>query len=324
LQIYHIPGTTLSVSRIAYGAMNLGGTWDHTPFGPAEISRAVKIVVTAHEQGITLFDHADIYTHGKSEAIFGEVLQQLPGLRQKILLQSKCGIRFPNEPQMGLPGRYDCSYQHIIQSVEGSLRRLRTDYLDIFLLHRPDPLLEPDEVAKAFDELQRRGWVRFFGVSNHNAAQIALLQKHVVQPLCINQVELSLLHAQLIEDGILANQAGGDYSAVAGTLDYCRREGILIQAWSPLARGRLITFGSEAESRVQQLVGLIHQMAREQETSPEAIALAWLLRHPAHIQPIVGTTNRDRLIASCWGDGITLDRAAWYRLFVIARGQALP
>ena len=168
--------------------MNLGGAWNRAPLAAAEIAKAARLVTTAYEQGINLFDHADIYTLGKSEAVFGEVLQQLPELREKIVIQSKCGIRFRDDPRPGDPGRYDFSYQHIMQSVEGTLRRLQTSYLDVLLLHRPDPLVEPEEVARAFDELQRSGKVRYFGVSNHTAGQIALLQKYCNQPLVINRL----------------------------------------------------------------------------------------------------------------------------------------
>ncbi|HYN87758.1 MAG TPA: aldo/keto reductase [Ardenticatenaceae bacterium] len=321
---YRIPNTTLEVSRIAYGCMQLGGPWDRSPYGPAETARAAKLLATAVEQGVTLFDHADIYAMGKSEAVFGEALRQSPGLRERIVIQSKCGIRFRDDPTPGDPGRYDFSYEHIVRSVEGSLRRLQTDYLDILLLHRPDPLVEPEEVARAFDELQREGKVRYFGVSNHTPGQMALLQKHLDQPLIANQVEISLLHAHLIHEGIIANQEGYAYTAAAGTLDYCRLHGILVQAWGPVAGGRLFNPPAGAEPRVYETASLIGRLAAEKGTSREAIALAWLLRHPAGIQPIVGTTRPERLAASCLADDVTLSREEWYGLFVAARGAGVP
>lgn len=324
MQTYQVPRTDLEFSRIGYGCMNLGGSWDHAPLTGAEKTRAAKVVATACEQGINLFDHADIYTLGKSETVFGEVLRQDPGLREKIVVQSKCGILFEDQPRSGDPGRYDFSHEHILRSVEGSLSRLGTDRLDILLLHRPDPLVEPEEVARAFDELHRRGWVRYFGVSNHTPAQIELLQKYVDQPLVINQIEINLLHSHVINEGIIANQPGGSYTAAAGTLDYCRSQGILIQAWSPVAAGKLIAPADQEDERVRNTAAQVRKLAQGKGTRPEAIALAWLLRHPAPIQPIIGTTNPERVVASCLADGITLSREQWYSLFVTARGAPVP
>ena len=324
MNTYPLPHTHLNVSRIAYGCMNLGGSWADTPPTAEEKSRAARLLETALEQGINFFDHADIYTRGKSETVFGEFLAGNPGLREKIILQSKCGIRFADDPVPGVPGRYDFSYTHIIRSVEGSLQRLQTNYLDILLLHRPDPLVEPVEVAQAFDELHQTGKVRHFGVSNHTAGQIALLQKYVRQPLIVNQVELNLLHSGLITEGILANQDGVPHTAALGTLDYCRLNGIMIQAWAPVAGGKLFTPEPDAVEPDQQTAALIAHLAAEKGTTREAIALAWLLRHPAGIQPIIGTTHRDRLIASCAADTVSLTREEWYALLVAARGKPVP
>jgi predicted oxidoreductase len=324
MNTYSLPHTDLRISRLAYGCMNLGGSWNHTPPVASEKQTAAHLIEIALEQGINFFDHADIYTRGKSEAVFGEVLAASPGLRGTIILQSKCGIRFADDPVPGVPGRYDFRYAHILLSVEDSLRRLQTDYLDILLLHRPDPLGEPEEVARAFDELHKSGKVRYFGVSNHTAGQIALLQKYIHQPLVANQVELNLLHAGLIAEGILANQDGTPYTAAMGTLDYCRLNGIMIQAWAPVAGGKLISPPGEADAATQRAAALIAQLAAEKSTSKEAIALAWLLRHPAKIQPIIGTTNHARLIASCAADAVTLSREEWYGLLAAARGKPVP
>jgi predicted oxidoreductase len=249
---YRVPHTDLDVSCLGHGCMNLGGSWDRTLLSSAQRSRGAHVIATAIEHGITLFDHADIYTSGKSEAVFGEGLQQLPGARDQIVIQSKCGIRLQDDPQPGAPARYDCSYHHILRAVEGSLRRLHTSHLDVLLLHRPDALVEPEEVAKAFADLQHGGKVRYFGVSNHTAAQMALLQQHLDQPLVINQVELNLLHAHLISDGMVANWAGEQYTAAAGTLDYCRMHNIMLQAWAPVAGGKLIDPPPEPEERVRK------------------------------------------------------------------------
>ena len=323
MKTYRLPHTELEISRLAYGCMNLGGRWDRKPLEAAEIAHAARLVETACELGINFFDHADIYTLGKSEQVFGEVLRQQPGLRQRIIIQSKCGIRFAGDPQPGLPGRYDFSHTHIISSVEGSLKRLGTDHLDILLLHRPDALVEPEEVGSAFNDLRNSGKVRYFGVSNHTAAQMALLQKYIDQPLVANQVELNLLHAHLIEDGVRADIPGA-YAGVGGTLDYCRLNQILIQAWAPVAGGRLFNLPAEAKENERQAAALIAQLADEKRTSREAILLGWLLRHPAGIQPVIGTTSLERLKASCLADEVTLSREEWYALLVTARGAALP
>jgi predicted oxidoreductase len=324
MKTYRIPHTDLVVSRLAYGCMGMGGSWDTSPYSAATQSKAADLVAAAHEHGINFFDHADIYTMGKSEAVFGAVVQASHGLRQKLVLQSKCGIRFANDPLPGLPARYDFSYAHIIASVEGSLQRLQTDYLDILLLHRPDPLVEPEETARAFDDLHRAGKVRYFGVSNHTPAQIELLRKFVAQPLVVNQVELNLLHAGLVRDGYLANQAANSYTGAGGTLDYCRMKEILVQAWAPVANGRLIDPPAGADANTRRAAAEIARLAAQKHTSREAIALAWLLRHPAGIQPIIGTTNLQRLQASCAADAVELSREEWYGLLVSGQGFPMP
>lgn len=318
-----IPHSDLQVSRIAYGCMHLSRAWDDNPLTAQERSRTQAMVDTALAQGINLFDHADIYARGKAERLFGEVLRQRPSLRAEIVLQSKCGIRLAGDPEPGAPARYDFSHAHIVASVEAILQRLGTDYLDILLLHRPDPLGEPEEVARAFDALHRAGKVRHFGVSNHTGAQIALLQRNVDQPLVINQVELSLLHHYLIDEGITANQAGAPHST-AGTLDYCRQHGILVQAWSPLASGRLAAPLESMDETLRATAESALRIASAHGVEMEAVLVAWLLRHPAGIQPIVGTTHPERLIASCAGDAITLSREQWYALFATARGHRVP
>jgi predicted oxidoreductase len=324
MQQYPIPHTDLTVSRLAYGCMNIGGKWDRSPLTQAEKQAAVEVVVAAYEAGITLFDHADIYTHGKSEAVFAEVWPAVPGLRDNIVLQSKCGIRFKDDPRPGDPQRYDFSYEHITASVEGSLQRLQTEYLDILLLHRPDALVEPEEVARAFAALHSSGKVRYFGLSNHTAAQIELLRRFVDQPLVINQLELSLLHSPLINEGIMANQLGASGGLAGGILDYCRLHDILVQAWSPVASGQLFNPPADAPTHIQHTAQLVAQLAAAKQTSREAIILAWLLRHPAKIQPIIGTTKAERVQRSCQADTITLSREEWYALFTAARGQSVP
>ena len=322
MKTYQIPQTDLEVSRLAYGCMKIGGSWSDEPITDSLKTAALNVVRTAYEQGINFFDHADIYTRGKSEIVFADALQQMP--RDQIVIQSKCGIRFPGQPQPDDPQRFDFSYEHIINSVEGILGRLQTEYLDILLLHRPDALVEPEEVARAFAELHQSGKVRYFGLSNHNVWQMALLQKHVEQPLVVNQLEISLLHPYLINDGILANQTANRYAGAYGILDYCRLHDISVQAWSPVAGGRLFNPPPDAPEHIRKTAALVADMAAAKNTSPEAIVLAWLLRHPSHIQPIIGTTKPERVIASCQADNISLSREEWYALFIAGRGEALP
>jgi predicted oxidoreductase len=324
VRTYRIPHSDLEVSRIAYGCMHLSRAWDDAAPTAGEISAATEVVTAAVDRGITLFDHADIYACGKSERLFGEALRRAPGLRDRIVLQSKCGIRFAGAPNADSPARYDFSREHLVRSVEGTLRRLGTGHLDLLLLHRPDPLAEPAEVASAFDELQRSGKVRHFGVSNHSASQISLLRKYVDQPLVANQIELSLLHHYPVSEGILVNLAGGAHAGVAGTLDYCREHGILVQAWAPLASGKFSAPLDSLDEPMRSAAALVQNMAREQDVSAEAILTAWLLRHPAGIQPVVGTTDPVRLTAVCAADELQLTREAWYALLTAMRGQAVP
>lgn len=326
MKTIRISNTPLEVSRIAYGCMNLGGSWGPEPVSGDTREHALRAVHTALDEGINFFDHADIYARGKSEQVFSAIFQQDPGLRDKIFVQSKCGIRFSGDPREDSPGRYDFSYSYIIDSVEGSLQRLGTDYLDLLLLHRPDPLVEPEEVARAFDDLQRSGKVLFFGVSNHTGAQIALLQEYVDQPLVVNQLELNVIHTHLIDEGIVFNQDQPDHPVRGnGTLEYCRAAEITIQAWSPLAEGYVS--GREVDNppeRILQTAEVVAQMAKEKDVSREAILIAWILRHPAKIQPIIGTTNPERIRAACQADQVELSREEWYRLFIAGRGAQLP
>lgn len=323
MKMYRLKNADLEVSSLAYGCMKLGGDWAPTPLTGRDRTKAAQLVAAAREAGINFFDHADIYAHGKSEAAFGEVLEAMPGLRDEIVLQTKCGIRFKGQPQAGDPGRYDFSHDHIVQSVEGSLRRLQTDRLDILLLHRPDALVEPEEVARAFDALHQSGKVRYFGVSNHSVGQIKLLQKHLRQPLVANQLELNLLRSELVAHGTVVNQLGSQHIAAEGLLDFCRVEGISVQAWAPVANGQLIDPAADAPAGARRAAALIAEMAAARGTTKEAVALGWLLRHPAEIQPIVGTSNVERLKASVRAAEVTLSREEWYRLLEAARGFAV-
>ena len=320
MQTYRLGASDLNVSRIGYGCMLIGGSWDETPLSDSVRQSAMKIVRTALEAGINFFDHADIYCKGKSEEVFADLWKESPHLRQQVYLQTKCGIRF------GPPlHRFDFSYEHIVASAEASLKRLQTDYLDVFMLHRPDPLVEPEEVARAFDELQQSGKVRWFGVSNHTAGQIELLQKYLDQPIVTNQVEFNLLHTHLLDAGIIYNQNNPRLTRNNDLIEYCRLHDISLQAWSPLARGRLSGRpGPDDGETVQKAAACVAEMAAEKAVAPEAIVMAWIMRHPARIQPLPGTLNPDHLLAACQADTVSLTREEWYRLFLAGRGEALP
>ncbi len=316
MKLMRIGNTPIEASRIALGCMRLSD----------DRNEAIATLRAALDQGINFFDHADIYGRGRREEMFAAIWDEVPGLRDKIVLQSKCGIRFAGEPVKHAPTRYDFSYEHIIRSVDGSLSRLKTDYLDILLLHRPDALIEPEEVAQAFDKLQQEGKVRFFGVSNHTASQIQFLQKYVDQPLIANQLQLSVVHTHLIDEGIVMNRS--DYPTLTrgeGTLEFCRMHGITIQAWSPLAGG--IVSGkplTEPDKRIEKAATVVANMAEQKCVSKEAIVIAWLLRHPANIQPVIGTMNPARIAGACQADDIELTREEWYSLFEAGRGKTLP
>lgn len=307
---------------VLYGCMGLGGSWDTSPLGASDIAEAETVIQAALEVGITAFDHADIYRRGKAEAAFGEVLSRAPGLRERIVLQTKCGIRLADGDR---PGIYDLRSNSILQRVEESLTRLRTDVIDVLLLHRPDPLADPEDVAKALMSLHEQGLVRRFGVSNMSAEQIAHLQAQLGVPLVVNQLEMSLHRRDWCEAGVLVNTPEGAASGFPlGTIEYCRANGISLQAWGPLARGRF-TGGQETPAE-HATAHLVTALAEEKGTTPETIVLWWLQRHPARIAPVIGSTKPER-IRAC-RDAVQqepgLTHEEWYQLWITARGAALP
>lgn len=279
-----------------------------------------ELVTTARDAGIDFFDHADIYgSHlHQCEERFAEAMQYTPSQRAEITIQTKAGI-VKEGPY------FDFSYERIVGQVEGSLRALRTDYIDILLLHRPDALVEPEEVARAFDELEAAGKVRAFGVSNHTPGQIDLLRSAVRQPLVANQLQLSITHAPIIAQGVAANMQGTDQSVTldgGGIVDYCRLHGITIQAWSPFQAGFFngVFLGSPEYA---ELNAVIDRLAAEYDVPPIAIATAWITRHPANMQVVLGTTTPERVSAAARGSDIPLTRAEWYELFRAA-GYRVP
>jgi predicted oxidoreductase len=316
-----------SSNPLIYGCMMIGGAFDGSPLTAEQIKKGRAAIETALECGLNFFDHADIYCFGKSETIFGEFLKENANLRDEFILQSKCGIYLRNQPEEGLPGRFDLSFEHIVEAVDGSLKRLQTGYLDILLLHRPDPLVEPEEVAQAFDLLHRTGKVRSFGVSNHSPAQIKLLSAFVDQPIVVNQIEYNPIHTVLHDAAIHANMKRPEYGNPGeGIIEYCRLHGIALQAWGSLAKGVLTgkAPGPDTEPRIRETASLIERIAKERNVSREAIVIAWILRHPGAIMPVIGTTNPDRLRACCQGAEVELSRIEWYQIYSAAMGHGVP
>lgn len=308
---------------IALGCMGLGGTWSKDPYSSEQVRQAHEVIDAALDAGINFFDHADIYTMGKAEQVFGEVLKARPELRKQMILQSKCGIVFEDDKG---PKRFDFSKDYILKSVDGILNRLKTEYLDVFLLHRPDPLMEPDEVAEAFSILNASGKVKHFGVSNQNLHQMTMLQRSMDMPLVANQIELHLMRLDFLDDIVLANNAQAkDVTFTSGTVEYCQLNNVQIQAWGSLCQGVLSGKSVfEQPLHIQQTADLVSKLAADYQTSAEAILLAFLMRHPAAIQPIIGTTNPARIKASVQAKNINLSREHWYSLYIAARGFELP
>lgn len=297
--------STLEVPVIAVGCMRINSL---------DKKEAERFVRTALEEGAYFFDHADIYGGGTCEEIFADAIHMNDDIREKIVLQSKCGIR---------KGMFDFSKEHILDSVDGILKRLKTDYLDVLLLHRPDALVEPEEVAEAFDLLESSGKVRHFGVSNQNPMQIQLLKKSVKQPIVANQLQLSITNATMISSGINVNME--NESAVnrdGSVLDFCRLNDITVQPWSPFQYGffKGVFLGNDKFPELNQK---IDEIAAKYEVSNTTIAIAWLLRHPANMQPVTGTTNIDRLKDCCKASDVKLTRQEWYEIYRAA-GNVLP
>lgn len=293
----------LQVPAVAVGCMRI------SDMSQKEVSAFID---TALENGTNFFDHADIYGGGKSETVFGNAIT--PSMRDEIIIQTKCGIR---------QGRFDFSYEHIVSSVTRSLERLKTDYIDVLLLHRPDALMEPEEVAKAFDELKSSGKVRHFGVSNHNPYQIQLLQSCLDMPLCVNQLQFSVMHTPMIQSGINVNMYNDSATnRDGGVLDFCRLNKITIQPWSPMQYGFFEGCFIDNE-KFPELNNTLAEIGDKYGVSKTAVAFAWILRHPAKMQPVTGTTNLTRLKDCITSSEITLTREEWYEIYRAA-GNVLP
>lgn len=299
--------TGLEIPVIAVGCMRIA---------EMETNRLTEHIRFCIEHNLNFFDHADIYGGGQCESRFAEAFKKTGYKREDVILQSKCAIR---------PGvMYDFTKKHILESVDGILKRLDTDYLDVLLLHRPDALMEPEEVAEAFELLEKEGKVRHFGVSNHRPYQIELLNKYVKQELCANQLQFSIPFSNMVAAGMEANMlTDGAIDRDGGILDYCRLKDITIQAWSPFQYGFFEGIFLGNNEKYPELNKALEEISQKYDTTPTAIATAWILRHPANIQMIAGTTNTERMSEIIKGSEIRLEREEWYRLY-LSSGHILP
>jgi predicted oxidoreductase len=306
--------SSLTASRLAYGCWRIAGTRDGFK-NPADADAEGRAaLIAAYEAGYTLFDGADIYGGGRAEEILGQTLREVSGMRERILITSKCGVRHAGSPNPDSPQRWDFSPEYIVPSCEQSLKRLGVETIDLYMLHRPDYLGEPHEIAGAFAQLYDAGKVRFFGVSNFRPSLVSALQAAVPFPLLVNQVEISLAQRAAFEDG---------------TLDQCLERSLTPMAWSPLGAGLLgdgakRLLPAQQGYRTDDIVKVLDEIAKARGASRTVIAFAWLLKHPSRIMPIVGTTNPDRIREAVRATEFELTREEWYRLFIAARGEPLP
>ncbi|KQN75157.1 aldo/keto reductase [Devosia sp. Leaf64] len=309
MKTFKVPHTDLTVSSVVLGLMRIAKMSD---------SEIQALFGAAMDAGVTVYDHADIYggERHRCEERFGEAITMSAADREKILIQSKVGI---------CKGYFDFSSEHILQTVDESLAALRTDYLDVLLLHRPDTLVEPEDVAAAFDKLAASGKVRHFGVSNHTPGQIEVLKTAVKQPLLFNQVQLSVTHANLFAQGVAANMNGLEQSISRdnGLLDYSRLKGMMLQAWSPFQKGFFDGVFVGDREGFPELNEALDELAEKYGVTPTGIAVAWITRHPANVQVVLGTTKPSRVAECAAGSSVPLTREEWYRLFRTA-GHTLP
>ncbi len=302
-------------SRLAYGCWRIAGAEGAPEPDNQQKKIGLNAIIAAFEAGFTLFDLADIYGAGWCEIIFGQALQEVPEMREKILIATKCGIRKPDTPAIGAPYRYDFSAEYILDSCDGSLKRMGVDHIDLYMLHRPDFLMDIQEVAKAFSKLQQSGKVSSFGVSNFTPTQVNLLQSALGSRLLVNQVEVHLLDPFTLTDG---------------TLDQCQMNRITPMAWSPLAGGRLdverFDYGADHElkAKATRLRSIMDPLAEKYRVTWAEIALAWLLKHPAKILPVIGSTQPKRIKMAATATDFEISREEWYSLLEPALGHRLP
>lgn len=306
MKMLQIKNTDLNVSNIVMGCMRISSF---------TVQEARTWIETALELSVNHFDHADIYGKGECETIFGKALKDSPSLRDKLIIQSKCGIR---------PGCFDFSKEHILNAVDGILTRLGIDSLDSLLLHRPDTLIEPEETAEALQMLFDSGKVRTFGVSNQNPMQIELLQKFCQKKLVFNQLQLSVAHTPMIDSGITVNMGVQQSIERTGSiLEYSRLHDMTVQAWSPFQygffEGNLLT----ADEKYPELTAMLDVLADKYQVTRAGIATAFITRHPANMQVIIGTTSVQHMKDACAGSDLPITREEWYGLYKAA-GNILP
>ena len=314
MQTIRLGISSLASSRLAYGCWRSAGSWNPAEVTPESQAAGRRGIIAAYEAGYTLFDNADIYCRGVCEQILGRVLREVSGLRERVLIATKCGIRFAGDPLPDSPQRYDFSGEYIVSACEQSLKRLGLETIDLYMLHRPDYLADPHEIAGAFAQLQEAGKVRCFGVSNFRPTLVTALQAACPMPLIVNQVEISLAKLDCLADG---------------TLDQCLTAQITPLAWSPLGGGLL---GDGAKSILPSLQGFqpagivnaLDDIAKARGVSRTVVALAWLLKHPSRMIPILGSTDPQRIRDATRAAELDLTREEWYRLLLAARGAPLP
>lgn len=309
--------------EIIYGCMGLGGNWNTDSLTSNDMIIAENAIEAAIESKITTFDHADIYKLGKAETIFGKILKNKSSLREKIILQSKAGICYHQGIKKS--NIYNLSKKYLLQQVDIILKRLQTDYLDIFLLHRPDPLMNAEDIADTFRILRKSGKAKNFGVSNMSLHQIKLIQRYCDEPLVANQIQLSLGYSLIIDTGVLVNRINNvDYNGVEGMLEYIQTHDFAIQAYGSLDGGRYTGNFELATKEDKKTIQLVNQLAEKYQTTTASIVLAWLLKIPGTIQPIIGTTNPERIKACSDALSFDLTRTDWYNLWIAARSQRIP
>ena len=314
MKTMRIGKSSLTGSRLGYGCWRIAGSWNPAELTAELLATGKRAVRTAYEAGYTVFDLADIYCQGRCEELFGEVLREVGGMRERVIVATKCGIRRAGNPTPTSPQRWDFSGEYIVRACEESLRRMQLDTIDLLMLHRPDYLADPHEIAGAFLQLHDAGKVRCFGVSNFRPSLVSAVQSACPLPLVVNQIEISLVQRAAFEDG---------------TLDQCLEMNVTPMAWSPLGGG-LLGGGAKAllswqeTYRPEGVVKTLDEIAHERGVSRSLIAYAWLLKHPSRIMPVVGSTNPERIREAVGADDLELTREEWYRMLLAARGEPLP
>jgi len=305
MQTMTVGSSDLESSQLVYGCMRVAGSGTRD-----DLDKGKRALCAAVDAGYTQFDHADIYGNGLCEQLFGEFLRDNPGIRERIVVTTKCGIRMAGDPDEDAPGRYDFSARHITTSVEGSLRRLGIERIDLLLLHRPDYLMRAHEVAVTLDALKASGAVANFGVSNFTPSQVELLRSAVGDALLVNQVEINLHNISALSDG---------------TLDQCQRLTMTPQAWCPLAGVAYPAWGNTFTTADEQRIRTeLRRQCEKYGVEDWIIALAWLLKHPAGISPIIGSTTPERIEAAKQAFGFEYERVDWYRLLEARNGAPVP